>query len=207
MKKLFTTARVALLVLLAAPATARATTILDITTQLSSSDATQLGRLSRDGVPSDWSTTKTFPGELNTTTPYFYETFVVNVGDTPFIQIDFDSDTAFTFASAYLGSYNPLSKSTNYLGDAGFSGNPFPSDPNFFQVQVPLFSDLVIVVNSTVAAPSGGFEPFRLMVEGFIDANYDEPAATTPVPEPATLLLGASGMALMGLRRRLRQRA
>jgi hypothetical protein len=205
MKRLFTVARVAVLMLIVAPVTARATTIFETTTALTASDPTQLGRLSRNGIAQDWAGTEVYPGEINTSTPYFYHTYLVNVGDTPFIQVDFDTVPTSTFVSAYLGSYNPASKSTNWLGDAGVSGNSFGTDPLFFQVVVPLGADLIVVVNSTVAGD--GFDPFHLTVEGFIDTEFTDPPSTAPVPEPATLLLSASGMAFMGLRRRLRQRA
>src|SRR5215510_4716545 len=94
-------AKTAVLLLLAATS-ARATTILDLTSALALSDPTQLGRLSRNGVPQDWSGTEAaFPGVLNTATTYHYHTYFVGTGATPFIQISFDSDLANTFVSAY----------------------------------------------------------------------------------------------------------
>ena len=41
---------------------AMATDLFSVSSTLKSSDPTQLGRLSRSGVPSDWSATKAFPG-------------------------------------------------------------------------------------------------------------------------------------------------
>src|SRR5689334_19405054 len=129
----FMTAIVALLMM---TGVARATTISVGTLQVTAADPTQLGRLSRDGNPADWSTSpKPFPGVINATTTYHYTTLDLDLAALEtglqyggFIQVSYDSTTANTFLSAYLDSYNPLSLSTHYLGDSGFSGDPFPGD-------------------------------------------------------------------------------
>lgn len=79
-------------------------------------DPTELGRLSRSGVPSDWSVQKAFPGVINTTTSYHYTTLDLNLpvlsapfNDEIYIQIDVDSASLNTFLSAYLNTYNPVS--------------------------------------------------------------------------------------------------
>ena len=61
-------------------------------------DPTQLGRLSRNGVPSDWSGLATFPGVINTTTSYHYTVLDLNLAALEFplaydayIQVDVDS--------------------------------------------------------------------------------------------------------------------
>ncbi len=175
--------------------------IADIDSVLAASDPTQLGRLSRTGIPSDWSATKSFPGTLNLATSYHFEVFSVNVGRMPFIQIDFDEigGTANLFASAYLNSYDPASPAMNYLGDAGFSGDAFGVDPLAFQVQVPLNQNLIILVNDTVPGGGGAGTPFNIQVEAFFDTNF------TDTPEPATWLFAAGGLAmLIGARRRVR---
>lgn len=117
---------------------ARATPILDVSGSLTLVDPTQQGRLSRNGIPQDWSGTEPFPGVINLATTYHYHTYTVDVDSTPFIQIDFDSLSPNTFVSAYVANYVPNSGpspnfgfDTNWLGDAGFSGNPFPGDPLF----------------------------------------------------------------------------
>src|SRR5689334_19672918 len=119
-----------------ATGTAQALPLLDVTDALSLTDPTQMGRLSRDGVPSDWSATKPFPGVLNTTTAYHYHAYLIDVGLAPFIQIILDSNSVNLFVSAYDTAYLPNSAGApnfgfnlNYLGDAGFSGDPFPGDP------------------------------------------------------------------------------
>jgi hypothetical protein len=134
---------------LAVATDARATIIFDSGTQtLVSGDGTQLSRLSRSGVPSDWSTNKAFPGTLNPTTSYHYKTFVVNPA-TPYVQVTFDDPDGVLFASAYLNAYTPGSGlGVNYRGDAGFTGNEF-ANPGFFQVVVPAGNSLVVVVDDT----------------------------------------------------------
>src|SRR5215831_3987734 len=123
--------------------------------ELSSSDPTQLGRLSRNGVPTDWSNS-TFPGVINPTVSYHFQTLNLNIPaltapfiDLRFIQIDVDSTSSTTFFSAYLNSYNPLNPAATYLGDAGFSGNLVTGDPAFFQVIVPYGNHLVLLMNET----------------------------------------------------------
>jgi hypothetical protein len=162
---------------------------------LVSGDPTQLGRLNRNGIPSDWSAPKAFPGVVNPTTSYHYHMYVVPVISTPFIQISIDDPNPNTFASAYLNTYVPTSLNTNYLGDPGQSGNFFGVDPQFFQVIVPEGNSLIVVVNDPSATGLGVGEHFNLLVEGFVDTNFDE------VPEPGTALLIGGGMVLVGLMR------
>src|SRR3974390_2982453 len=72
---------------------------------ISFTDPTQLGRLSRSGIPSSWAGPKTFPGVINTTTTYYYHEYSLNVGVTPYIEVTIDSLSANTFLAAYLASY------------------------------------------------------------------------------------------------------
>jgi hypothetical protein len=137
----------------------------------------------------------------------------VGTGATPFVQITFDSDSLNTFVSAYDTSYAPNSAGApnfgfdaHWLGDAGLSGNPFPGDPLFFQVVVPLGHTLVIVVNNTNPSNVGVGDPYHLIVEGFVDTEFTDPGpgTTAPVPEPATLFLAATGLAAIARSRRKR---
>jgi len=210
MRTLSKLAAMAVLMLLSA-APARATTILDLNGALSLTDPTQLGRLSRNGLPQDWTGGEAFPGVINPTTTYRYHTFLVNVGIAPFIQIEVDSNSGNIFFSAYDTAYLPnsggapnLGFNTNWLGDAGFSGNPFPGDPDFFQVVVPAGHNVLVVVSNTAANNVGVGDPFHLIVEGFVDTEFTDPPPA--VPEPATLLLGASGLAMFAGRSRLKRR-
>jgi hypothetical protein len=209
MKLLSTIGKLAVLVLLATDL-ARAESILDVSGALTVLDPTQLGRLSRNGVPQDWAGSETFPGVINPTIAYHYQVYQVNVGETSFIQINFDSSSLNTFVSAYDTSYAPnsagppnLGFNTNWLGDAGFSGNFFPGDPEFFQAIISQNHNLLIVVNNTAAANVGVGDPFHLLVEGFIDSNFTDPPPA--VPEPATVVLTSSGFVLLALALRFRQ--
>lgn len=192
-----------LVVCLLSTGSAYAVPILDVSGAVSVSDPTQTGRLSRNGIAQDWSGGELFPGVINSSTTYHYEAFMVNVGITSFIQIAFDSLSANTFVSAYDTAYLPDSAGapnfgfdTNWLGDAGRSGNFFGTDPLFFQIIVPAQHTLWVIINNTAAGNVGVGDPFHLTVEGFVDSAF-----TDPVPEPATLLLGSTGLALLALKR------
>jgi hypothetical protein len=190
---------------------ANAAQIATFTDFLTATDPTQTGRLSRNNIAQDWSGGEAFPGVINTTSLYHYQTYSFNVGDTPYIQIEVDSLSPATFVSAYDLSYSPDSAGgpnfgfdTNWLGDAGGSGNFFGTDPLFFQVVVPAFHNLIIVVNqtsvgTTAATGIGNTNPFTINVEGFIDSQFTDPPG---VPEPSTVLMGGSGLAIFWLVRR-----
>src|SRR5258708_799997 len=190
---------------------AQASVLYDNSVSISSSDPTQLGRLSRNGVPTDWSGS-VFPGVLNTTTAYHYLAISIQVPNwLSFLQISLDSNDANIFGSAYDTAYAPSSAlpnrglDVNYLGDAGGSGNSF-GNPIFFQV-ISLsaenspsgFGTVVVVLNQTT--PAGGLNsPVGLLVEGFSDTNFNE------VPAPVSLLLvGAGLVAVLGRRHCLRK--
>ncbi len=182
---------------------ASAATLLNVTDALASTDATQTGRLSRNGIAQDWVGTELFPGVINPTTAYLYRTYAVNVGAKNFVQISFDDVTAIEFVSAYLGAYLPdsgaapdLGFDTNWLGDAGTSGNYFGVDPLFFQVIVPANSTLILVVNSTAATAT--FATYNLLVEGFYDSSYDD------VPEPSGAILMTGAFVALGIKLRRR---
>lgn len=173
---------------------AQATVIYDSGTHLFNPIGTQFGRLSRNGVPSDWSTPKAFPGVIGAPSLRAFELFTVNSGPFSFIQINFDDPAIRFFDSAYITAYAPANTSpnfgldVNYLGDPGLS-QPF-GFPNFFQIVVPPHTDILIPVNE-VTPGGGGGGSFALQVEGFYDAAYSD------VPEPSGFLLAGSGALVM----------
>ena len=185
MKKLSKISIVLLGILLLA-SVAQADLITTFTTSIAANDPTQLGRLSRSGIPSDWSSVKAFPGVINPGTTYNYHTYTINSGVTPYIFITMDSVTANTFASAYFPGYDPLNKAAGYIGDAGSSGNYFGTDPISFEVYVPVRTNFLILVNTSSNAGIG--QPFTITVQGFIDDQF------TPTPEPSSMLLLGSGV-------------
>ncbi len=186
MKMISALARVLILGTSLAAAVAHADILLDTTGAVMAGDPTQLGRISRQGIAQNWAGGEAFGGIANPGVTYHYTTYFVNVGITPFIQIDFNG-SANTFVSAYLGSYDPTSKTTNWLGDPGNSGLIFGTDVPFFDVKVAPNSVIEIVVNNTAAGNGGVGDPFQLIVEGYIDAEFTPSAVR--VPEPSTLLL------------------
>ena len=160
---------------------AEATVIFTGSMSIAAADPTQLGRLSRNGIPQDWTGGEPFPGVINPTTSYHYTTFDLDLtaleagydsyGE--FIQINFDSTAATTFLSAYQDAYLPNSGGTpnfgfdtNWLGDPGTSGNYFGVNPLFFQVIVSSPHHLILVLNESVT--NGGLNlPGNVIVEAF----------------------------------------
>jgi hypothetical protein len=184
------------------PVTVNAITLFESgLTALTAADLSQLGRLNRNGIISDWSVEKVFPGTVTPTTAYHYHAYVIPDQYYAYLQITFDDValTSQTFASAYFDSYNPNGTppnnglNINYLGDAGTSGNYFGSAnaPRSFQVILPGPGSLVVVVNDTSAAAAGLNQPFEVIVDGYTDTNFDD-----QIPEPATLALSAAGLAI-----------
>jgi hypothetical protein len=193
---------------LAAPASALPITSFTATSGLSGN--TQVGRLFRDGIPSDWSGPKTFPGTSGTAT-INYTTYILPGsmfdfglgGYAGYIQVSVDDPAARNFSSAYKNSYNPLSKATNYLGDMGSSGNVF-GFPRSFQIYLAPGDDLVLLFNN-VNAGTGLADPLGVLVEGFVDSMYTDPGLPVPEPGSSLLLLGMSLAGLSAARRRPRK--
>lgn len=192
------------------PALAGAETISNFNGVLTSSSATELGRPSRNSVLQTWTGAEAYPGVINPATSYAYTTYTFNASlftGAPYVEISvFDTlDNGADFVSAYANSYNVNSRSTNWLGDEGNSGNFFGVDAIYFDVILPASSNLVLVLNDS--STLGLNDPINIEISAYADTSYDDPPVVTPEPSTfvmlGTGLVWAAGMA----RRRYRQSA
>ena len=162
-----------------------------------------VGRISRNGIPADWSAPKTWPGLAPTTTSttFYYTEYDYSIPlNGNYFQIEVYDPTGSVFVAAYLNSFTPAPgpTSTNYLGDEGTS--EFFDGFASFQVYISDGSTLDLVVNN-VNALSGGVGPaYWITVEAFSDTQYTDPS----VPEPASMALSLGGLAVFLLARRRR---
>lgn len=189
---------------------AQATLIYDVTGSLTASDPTQSGRMTRNGVASDWSSSKAYPGLFNAGIQHHYQTFLLDLDALEagyetfgkYFQINVDSESTNTFVSVYLNSYDPNNQALNYLGDAGSSGNVF-GNARFFQVIAESGNDLVLVFNETTAN-AGLNQGARIYVEAFTDTEFTD-LVERVVPVAGSLPLALLALSMAGLGRRARR--
>lgn len=194
--------------------TASATDIAFIGGQtVTTSSSMELGRLSRNNQPQTWTGAEMYPGVVNPTTTYYYNTYTLNYTNfvpNNFVEISL-TDTAgngAVFISAYANSFNPTNRATNWLGDLGYNSIAYgTADSLTFQVHLQYQDNLVLVVNNTgapTAAVTGLNNPFDILVTAWTDTSYDDTAVTGVVtPEPSTFIeLGTGLLAMAGVVRR-----
>jgi hypothetical protein len=199
-----------LLLALGVAVPASALPITAFTATSGASGNTQTGRLSRDGVPSDWSSLKAFPGVFGAATiNYTAYTILGSMFDfglggyAGYVQISVDDPLTSAFSSAYKNSYDPSNMALNYLGDMGSSGNVF-GFPRSFQIYVAPGDNLVLLFNN-LSFNAGLTDPLGVLVEGFVDTMYTDPTQGVPEPASSLLLLGVGLVGLGTVRRRLRR--
>lgn len=204
----------ALLLVSAGVYTASATPIATFLGQtVTTASRTELGRLSRNNVPQTWTGQEPYSGVVNPATTYYYNSYTLNyVNFVPnnFVEISL-TDTAgngAVFISAYLNSFDPTNKQTNWLGDLGFNSIAYgTADSLTFQVHLQYQDNLVLVVNNTgtgTAASSGLNNPYDIAVNAYTDSGYNDTEVTGIVtPEPSTFIeLGTGMLAMAGVARR-----
>jgi hypothetical protein len=194
--------------LLVASTQLHATNLYSGTMQLTATDASQLGRMIRNNVASDWSVPKAYPGASSMASTFRYTTLTLDLGTfaaasgvvyAPYIQVSIDSTSVNTFFAAYATSYSATNQAASYLGDPGASGNIFGVKPQVFRFVMPSTTQtLVILMNETVVG-AGLNQPGTVRVEAFRDSNFNNLA---PIPEPASMALFGFGLAaLLAVRR------
>jgi hypothetical protein len=164
---------------------------------LSATDPTALGRINRNGTASTWASSKSWPGILNSTTAFRYDTVSVAFASQALQDIYYEiTVTALTaiipHPTAYRNAFDPSSISSNYLGDSG--ATPAVGDPKSFQVMVATGDTLVLHFG---ALPTTSIGSYTWSVSAFSDANRAENFLAVPIPAPGTLSL--FGAALLGL--------
>ena len=191
---------------------ASAAPITTFVATISATGPTQLGRLSRNGLPQDWSGGGSYPGFINLGTAYHYSVYTLPGalfdfgagGYAGYVQVSIDSISPNSFGAAYRNSYDPTNTIATWLGDPGVSGNYFGVDPLAFQVFLTEGDNLLLVFNNTASGNVGVGDQLGITVEGFLDTDYTDPSQ---VPEPASLVLLGTGVLALGgrLRKRLRK--
>jgi len=126
-----------------------------VTGSIAAGDTTQADRLTRDGNPSSCAG-KAFPGVTAVATiRYDQYTFTNISGTAACIKVSLAADFA-AHSVAYLGSYDPNNKATNYLGDLGIS---YPGNNSIasYSINVPSGATYVIVVTETALNAGGNY--------------------------------------------------
>ncbi len=127
-----------------------------VSTAIDGTEATQTGRMTRNGIPSSCDSAKSYPG-LFGATPNYYRPFAYrNCSAQPecvTVHVDGGAMGVNVFVPAYLDGFDPSTLSGNYLADSGSSGTIT------YSFMVPAGQNYLLVphtVNGT-ASTLGGF--------------------------------------------------
>ena len=156
---------------------------------IDTTDASQSGRMTRNGTASTCSAPKSYPGNFTTTGARLYDSYTIanprNVAVCATIGVTSGCGINL-FTATYLGSFNPANVGQNYLADIGSS---FPTAA-FYSVTVPANATIVVVVhtlneNQTCAS-------YTLSVELPREAAGITVTPTTPVCAGSAVTLTSS---------------
>ena len=166
-------------------AASAATTSVTVTT----TSPTMTGRVNRNGIASDCSAAKAFPGTIVTTVGYAVSPALTNTSSQPVCTVFTLTTSAAcgtsVFAAAYLGSFNPANLATNYLGDAGAS-----SAASSFSAVVPANGSVVFALSYVTSAPSQ---------DCTMSISADPVLPPAPAPALDLRLLGLLGLLLAAM--------
>ncbi|MBL8899858.1 MAG: hypothetical protein JNM84_19660 [Planctomycetes bacterium] len=125
---------------------------LIFTGSLAEGDATETDRHFRGGNPSRCGAAKPFAGSFTTGGQHFFDThsFTNSEASTRCFRIQ-KFGTSDAFPLAYLGSFDPNARGTNYLGDASNSG-----EGTIWEIEVPSGATVVLVVETVAAGSTVG---------------------------------------------------
>jgi PKD repeat protein len=142
-----------------------------VTTNLALADAQQIGRLSRDLIGTSCGYAKSFPGVFTATgTRSYHDHSFTNLSDTPAcLDLKFTTPCLGNlFVVAYLGSFDPLDITKNYLSDMGGS-TTINGEVGEFVFTVPAKTNVVIVVHTVT--PGTTCSSYTLTASGLISPS------------------------------------
>ncbi len=149
------------------------------------SEPTMTNRISRNGVASTCSTSKTC-AQVTGVTPNFDQYTVTNSSPvTTCLTATLTNNCAVVtnqiFTTAYLGSFTPGAICTNYIGEAGLSPPATAGLSSRFSFNLASAQSAVFVVNNVPPSTTCTGGGYTLTVSGFLDVAPGPGECTTPV--------------------------
>lgn len=173
-----------------------------------SGDFTQIGRIKRDSRPSTCNERKPFPGVLDGTRSYHYQTLSYanpsNVASCVLVRFDAASGATPCYTNAHVAAYadryDPDDQAANFLGDIG------SNTASEFAFELPAGTDLVLAFSNTTVEQGCDFnvEVLNLDCSGVTGVGADR--QNIPVDDGRALVLMAVLLVLLGNLAVVRQR-